>query len=417
MWEMPGPLSPDEQALIARISADHDRMVTEILAWSAQNSGSRNLAGLDAMASTLAAALAELGAAPRWCDPAAVDAIGADGRPRPLPHGRNLHLALHPEQPRRVMLVGHMDTVFPADHAFQHPRWLDDRTINGPGVADMKGGIAVMLAALRAFIASPLSASLGIDVVLNADEEVSSLGSAPLLAEVAGRCQIGLCFEPAQTPDGLLAGARKGSGNYSLIVTGRSAHAGRNPQDGRNALTAAAALALGLEALNGARPGLTVNPAKIEGGSANNVVPDNAVLRFNARVSEPDDAGWFEAELDALAARVAGEREVDVHRHGAFFRPPKPMDGRQLALFELARSCGRDLGMDIGWRPSGGVCDGNNLAAQGLAVIDTLGVRGGAIHSPQEYVLVDSLVERAQLAALILARIARGNGIALPDSP
>lgn len=411
---MAGPLSPDEQAMIARIATDHDRMVNEILAWSAINSASRNLAGLEAMAVALAPALAELGAAPLWREAAPVEAIGADGHLCPLPHGHNLHLSLYPDRPRRVMLVGHMDTVFPADHPFQRPRWLDARTINGPGVADMKGGIAVMLAALRALVASPLSAGLGIEVVLNADEEVSSLGSAPLLASVAARCQIGLCFEPAQTPDGLLAGARKGSGNYSFVVTGRSAHAGRNPQDGRNAITAAAALALGLEALHGARPGLTVNPARIEGGSANNVVPDHAVLRCNARVSEPGDAPWFEAKLNALAARIARERDVAVHRHGGFFRPPKPMDEHQLALFELARACGRDLGLEIGWRASGGVCDGNNLAAQGLAVIDTLGVRGGAIHSSDEYVLVDSLVERAQLAALLLARIARRNGPALP---
>lgn len=365
--------------------------------------------GLSHMADIFSAAFAPLGVMVRH--PATpVQAIDAHGRAAPLFHGDNLQLSLRPGLPRRVMLVGHMDTVFPPDHPFQTPRWLDATTLNGPGVADMKGGIAVMLAALTAFEASPFAASIGIDVILNADEEVSSRGSAALLAEVARTAQIGLCFEPAQTPDGLLAGARKGSGNFSLAVTGRSAHAGRNPEDGRNALLAAAEIALRLERLNGARPALTVNPARIDGGSANNVVPDNAVLRFNARVAEPDDQHAFVAALDDLIAAVANKRDVSVHLDGGFFRPPKPLDERQLGLFELARDCGRDLGLDIGWRSSGGVCDGNNLAAHGLAVIDTLGVRGGAIHSADEYLIVDSLVERAQLSALLLARIAAGNG-------
>jgi glutamate carboxypeptidase len=308
------------------------------------------------------------------------------------------------------MLVGHMDTVFPPDHPFQTCRWLPDGRLNGPGVADMKGGIAIMLAALIAFEASPFDQAIGIDVVLNADEEISSRGSAALLAQIARTAQIGLCFEPAQTPEGLLAGARKGSGNFSIGITGRAAHAGRNPKDGRNALLAAAELALGLETLVDGRPGLSVNPARIEGGSANNVVPDRAVLRFNVRVSEPDDQQWVLGEMERLTGRITAAREVSMVVDGGFFRPPKPLDARQSGLFELARSCGHDLGLDIGWASSGGVCDGNNLAAHGLAVIDTLGVRGGAIHSADEFLIVDSLVERAQLTALLLARLATGNG-------
>jgi glutamate carboxypeptidase len=404
----PPALSPDEQRLLAPLADRRDAIVATVLDWCAVNSGSRNLAGLEAMADRLAAAMARLGGTPTLHDPAPADAVDASGVLRPLPHGRNLHLSLRPDVERRVVLVGHMDTVFPADHPFQTCRWLDERTINGPGTADMKGGIAVMLAAVQAFEASPFAPLLGLDIVIVADEEVSSLGSAPLLARVAARCGIGLCYEPAMTPEGTLAGARKGSGNFSLIVTGRSAHAGRNPQDGRNALLAAAELALGLEAINGGRPGLTCNPARIDGGSANNVVPDGAVLRFNIRVREAQDQDWALKRIAALQARVETEREVKVALHGGFYRPPKPMTPRQTALFELARRCGHDLGLAIEWRESGGVCDGNNLAALGLSVIDTLGVRGGAIHSPDEYVLTDSLVERAQLSALLLARIARG---------
>jgi glutamate carboxypeptidase len=150
-----------------------------------------------------------------------------------------------------------------------------------------------------------------------------------------------------------------------------------------------------------------VNVARIEGGGPNNVVPDTAVLRVNMRPSTQAAEARATAALDAALAAVAAAHEVDAHRHGGFARPPKPLDANQLRLFELVRSVGAELGLGIGWRDAGGVCDGNNLAATGLAVVDTLGVRGGAIHSADEYLIVESLAERARLAALLLMRIAR----------
>jgi glutamate carboxypeptidase len=278
--------------------------------------------------------------------------------------------------------------------------------LGGPGVADMKSGIAVMLAALRAVEAAG-APKLGYEIVINSDEEVGSAGSAPLLAAAAREKQAALTYEPSALPDGTLAGARPGSGNFSILVEGRSAHAGRNPEEGRNALLAAADLALQLAALK--RPGLSVNPARIDGGGPNNVVPDTAVLRVNLRPRTPDDQARAEAELDAAIAAVAAKHDVTIHRHGGFGRPPKPLDPRAQKLFELVRRAGADLGQEIGWRDTGGVCDGNNIAACGVPVVDTMGARGGAIHSDQEYLLVGSLVERAQLSALTILRLAHGD--------
>ncbi|MDE2618723.1 MAG: M20/M25/M40 family metallo-hydrolase, partial [Sphingomonadales bacterium] len=237
-------------------------MTETVIALAEVNSGSRNLAGLAAVAERLAALFAPLGPV-TLRDPAPATEVTATGAREPLALGRNLHLSVRPEAPRRVLLTGHMDTVFPADEPFQTCRWLDAGTLNGPGVADMKGGLVVMQAALWAFTASPYAGSLGYEVVLNADEEIASPGSAALLAEAAGRVQAALTFEPA-LPDGTLAGARKGSGNFSAVVRGRAAHAGRNPADGRNALVAAAALAVELARL--ALPGVTCNPARLDGG-------------------------------------------------------------------------------------------------------------------------------------------------------
>jgi glutamate carboxypeptidase len=299
-----------------------------------------------------------------------------------------------------------MDTVYPLDHPFQSATWRDEDTLNAPGAADMKGGLAVMLHALLAFESTEAAQNVGYDVLINSDEETGSLSSAALIAELARGKAAALTYEPSALPDGTLAHARGGSGNYSVVVTGRSAHAGRNPQDGRNAIVAAATLALELKALEHAE--LTVNPAKIEGGSANNVVPDHAILRFNIRPKTREAAQAFEHALGALLRFVSADQDVALHLHGGVSRPPKPDDVRAQKLFDLVADTSAALGRRLGWQASGVVCDGNNIAACGVPVVDTMGVRGGAIHSPDEYLIVSSLAERAALSALVLHRLANG---------
>ncbi|HAF40534.1 MAG TPA: hypothetical protein DCG90_01985 [Sphingobium sp.] len=396
-------LTPAELRILDHAAAAP--MLAQVQDWAAVNSGSRNLDGLARMAAMLADAFARLPGTVRLVEPTPVDNVAPDGRVETIPHGRHLHVAVRADAPIRLLLTGHMDTVFPVDHAFQQQRWLEPGILNGPGVADMKGGIAVMLAALMAIETSDAVSRLGYDIVINSDEEVGSPSSAALLREVARGKVAALTYEPA-LPDGTLAGARAGSGNFSIIVTGRSAHAGRNPDEGRNALLAAADLALRLKAGSGA--GFSCNPAKIDGGGPNNVVPDHAVLRVNFRPSTPEDEIAARTLIDTMMTAIAHEHDVSLHLHGGFGRPPKPMDGKAERLFGLVRQCGADLGLAIGWRDTGGVCDGNNIAACGVPVVDTMGVRGGSIHSEAEYLLTDSLVERAQLSALTLWRIAQG---------
>ena len=399
-----GDLAASERQAIER--ALEAPMLDQVLQWSAVNSGSRNLAGLKQVAATLADAFSALPGELRLVDPAPVDAVDSAGKRVALDHGQNLHLKVRPEAPVQLLFTGHMDTVYPADHDFQATRWLDDGVLNGPGVADMKGGIAVMLAALQAVEANGAARGVGYEVIINSDEEVGSLGSAPLIAAAAKGKAAALTYEPSALPDGTLAGARPGSGNYSLIVRGRSAHAGRNPEDGRNALLAAADLALRLEALK--RDGLSVNPARIEGGGPSNVVPDLAVLRVNLRPRTPEIENEAARLITDAVAAVAADREVTIDMHGGFGRPPKPMTPDMERLFELVRKAGADLGQAIGWQPSGGVCDGNNIAACGVPVVDTMGVRGGKIHSVEEYLISESLGERAALSALTILRLAEG---------
>ena len=381
-------------------------MLDQVSTWAAINSGSRNLDGLSRMAGVLADAFGALPGELRLLDATSVDVMAPDGSLRPVQHGQNLHLKVRPSAPVQLLFTGHMDTVFGVDHPFQALTWREEGVIGGPGVADMKGGIAVMLAALKAIEGTDAAASFGYEIVINSDEEVGSPGSAALIAEAARRKKAAFTYEPAALPDGTLAGARPGSGNFSIHIRGRSAHAGRNPEDGRNAIVAAADLTLRLAKAKG--PNLSVNPAKIDGGGPNNVVPDHAILRFNMRPFTTEEQQRAQAAIDAAVAAVAAEHDVSIHVHGGFGRPPKPMDAKAEALFSLVQRCGVDLGQSFGWKPSGGVCDGNNIAACGIPVVDTMGVRGGAIHSSDEYLIVESLLERAQLSALTIFRLVTG---------
>jgi glutamate carboxypeptidase len=190
------------------------------------------------------------------------------------------------------------------------------------------------------------------------------------------------------------------------VVHGRSAHAGRNPYEGRNALVAAADLALRLAAARS--EGLSVNPARIDGGGPNNVVPDLAILRINFRPGDSAAIARADAALSAAVAEVAREHDVRIERHGSFNRPPKPLDSGAERLFALVKSAGADLGLPIAWKATGGVCDGNNIAACGVPVVDTMGARGGAIHSSEEYLIPESLPERAALSAVTILRLAGG---------
>ena len=402
-------LSGPAQSLIA---AETPRLLELWPRWCAQNSGSGNLPGLAAMADLVAEEMAALG--PVEClDPASVEEIGPDGAARPRASGGLLRLEVNPDADRKVLLTGHLDTVFPPEHPFQTPQ-IEDGRLHGPGAADMKGGLLVLLLGLRAALAGPFGKALGAEVLLNSDEETGSLASAAHLRDAAERADLGLAFEPALNPEGTMAAARKGSGNFTVLAEGRAAHAGRNPEMGRNAVVALARVLVEVAALSGAREGLTATPAVVSGGTALNQVPDKALARINFRARLPGDAEWAEARLRAIAARIGTKTGVALAVHGGFHRPPKPRTPALEILMTALKECAGALGVPISWQDTGGVCDGNTLAATGLPVVDTLGVRGAHIHSAEEFAVLESLPERARLLALFLERVAAG---AIPVPP
>ncbi|MCU0881184.1 MAG: hydrolase, partial [Hyphomonadaceae bacterium] len=355
-----------------------DRIETELSVWRRWldhwcniNTGSRNVAGLSVFLPLLEQAFAVLPCTMSRIplEPEAV--IGPDGVEGFLPGVEALHVQVRPAAPVQIAMTGHYDTVFPAGSTFQTVRTLEPGMVNGPGVADMKGGILVMLEALKAFEAHPAATRVGYQILLSPDEEVGSLGSAPVLARIGAECDLGMTYEPALA-DGSMAGARKGSGNFSLVIHGRAAHVGRAHNDGRSAIAAAAQFVSRIEALNGQRDGVTVNTGRIDGGGPNNVVPDLAIVRFNIRAPDAEAKAWADAALDAAIATVAGADGLHVHLHGGWARPPKPRTPGLQRLFDDVTALGATLGLSIRFKDTGGVCEGNNLAASGCPNIDTL---------------------------------------------
>ncbi|MBY0354213.1 MAG: hydrolase [Rickettsiales bacterium] len=396
------------QPYLDAIVAQEQHLIHLTQSWSAINSGSYHLDGLARMRQALEDNFLWLQAdSVERLDLPPMKNVDANGVVQEVALGQALRYRKRSNAPLQIFLGGHYDTVFAADHPFQVPRFVDGRTLNGPGAADLKGGLVVMLKALEALEASPWKEALGWEILLNPDEEIGSVGSAPLLREAASRNHLGLVYEPALA-DGTLAGERKGSGNFHLVVTGRAAHAGREHAAGRNAVVLAAELTVALSRLTSAMEGITVNPARIEGGAALNVVPDTAIVRFNVRVANQQEQQFVEQELHTLMSKAGAREGYSVALHGGFGRPPKSMTPAWQQMQKAVEECGKMLGQSVQWQATGGCCDGNNLAAHGLPNIDTLGVRGGNIHSDREFVLLDSLVERAQLSALLLMRMATG---------
>lgn len=389
------------------IDTQYQAMVELLLNWSAINSGSHHLAGLNHMRQALITTFGTLGGTLEEITLEPMPMVDSSGELVEIPLGKALRISKRPQARHQVLLGGHMDTVFAADHPFQKTTWRDANTLNGPGVADLKGGLVIMLKALEALERSPYAAAIGWEVLINPDEEIGSPGSAPLLAASAQRHQFGLIFEPALA-DGTLAGARKGSGNFTAVVHGRAAHAGREHPLGRNAIVALAEFIGAIAALTGQQPGITVNPGKIEGGGPVNIVPELAICRFNIRVATPEEQAWVKQRLGAICQDIDSREGISLTLHGGFGRPPKVLDARTVNLFRMIAACGAELGIPIQWRATGGCCDGNNLAAAGLPNVDTLGVRGGHIHSSDEFVLLDSLTERARLTALLLMKLGSG---------
>lgn len=305
---------------------------------------------------------------------------------------------------REILIAGHLDTVHDPRGGFRELTISSDgRTATGPGCVDMKGGLVVAMAALEAL--HEVEHALAWTLVLNSDEETGSYGSAKTIREVATRVAkrggLGIALEPAAAEGGLVV-ERAGSAQFMIEVRGRASHVGRDFASGVSAVTELAALVLAITKMGRPENGLIVNIGPLQGNEATNVVPDLARAWGNVRFTTPADAEAFETRLKGLeGVRDSG---ASVTARMNIGRPAKPLTPEVEGFARMCVDAAGDLGQPLPLAKTGGVCDGNLMQAAGLPTLDTLGVRGGRLHTPQEWIDLSSLVERCQLLAVVLMR-------------
>lgn len=403
------------KALTHTLSARQKTMLKQLKTLCLIHSGSHQLQGLAHMHETLKQLFSPLVDETETHALPPVPTIELSGKETHNPVGALLFFRKRPHLKRRVLLSGHMDTVFGQHHYDTKLITSTKGRLKGPGVSDMKGGLIVILHALLAFEETPFAETLGWDIVISADEELGSPASRVFIESIRSRYQAALVYEPAVTPEGGFAKNRKGSGKFTLVATGKTAHAGRAFKKGRNAIPYLAEALLAINALNNNNRNITFNIGEIAGGEALNIVPDTAVAKIDVRVSLPEDEAWVTDAFNTILKQLKREG-YHLKLHGKFGRPVKRVNPESEALFKRLQHVGTMQGLNFDWQDTGGCSDGNNLTHPGVAVLDTLGVRGGAIHSSDEFIIIDSLVERASLSAILLVDLARGGLEALRKS-
>jgi glutamate carboxypeptidase len=347
--------------------------------------------------------------------------LGADIEIRPDPAGRFGDTVIARFTGRagapRVLLIGHMDTVFDPGTVAERPFRIDDGTAHGPGVTDMKSGLLAGLYALKALIGENGGLPFErVTFVANPDEEVGSPTSTTHIRELAADADVALVLECARA-NGDIVSARKGILDTRITVHGRAAHAGVEPEKGRSAILEAARIVEDLHALNGRWPGVTVNVGKIAGGTRPNVVAERCELEVDVRAATAEGLDEAEAAIREIAAATeVPDTTTDLHVMVGW-RPMEKL-ARSGRLVEHAQAVARGLGFEVRDTATGGASDANTTSGMGIPSLDGLGPIGGNDHAPAEYLEVDSIVPRTTMLAGLLLAIARDPEIlAWRDTP
>lgn len=405
------PLSETEQRVCAHISARAGELLEDLCLHVSLPTGGRNTAALDTARNLLTGRAAVLGATCQL----------VPGQARPtwlygeLPDQPPLPAAVcrRPDSGRELLIAGHLDTVHDPHGTFKELSISrDGKTATGPGCVDMKGGLVIALAALESLHACGVDCAW--TLLLNSDEETGSYHSFHAILNEASRVHsaggVGIALEPA-APGGALVVERSGSAQFRFEAIGRAAHVGRDFAAGVNAVERLCHAIIAAQQLSSPATGLIVNIGPIRGGTATNVVPDIAHAWGNVRFSTHETAVQAERALADIASRVSsgaapgtpGSVTVTMN----IGRPAKPLTTGTQRLAELALGAATDLQQPLPFAKTAGVCDGNIMQHAGLPTIDTLGVRGGGLHTPDEWIELDSLVERCQLLATFMIRASR----------
>jgi glutamate carboxypeptidase len=385
------PSQPAFSDLLPRVTESLPGYVKDLEQLVNIDCGSYTPDGVNRVADLVAARLTAIGASVERRN----GGTAPDGRPV-----GDLLIGRHAGTGPRVLLIGHMDTVFDPGTVAARPFQVDGSRALGPGVSDMKGGLLAGLVALTVLDAADHRPTF--TFVANPDEEIGSPFSGPVIRELAADHDVALVLECARA-NGDIVSARKGIADLVVTVHGRAAHAGVEPQKGRSAILAAAGLVEGLHALNGRWPTVTCNVGVIAGGTRPNVVAATCRLEVDLRAA---NAGEFEAATAAMTEllRTTSVPDTSAVSEVSASHPPMEKSPATARLVDLAVGMADELGFELRDAATGGASDANTTAAAGVPTLDGLGPIGGDDHAPAEWLDLASVVPRTTLLAGLIAR-------------
>lgn len=402
-------LDNQEQALVQWLDTQEAAMLALLEQITNINSGSLNKPGIAAIASVLSAELRQLGFSVSALPGGIVSMPSCPGNEYVVDLADHL-LASRSGSGTRLLLMGHLDTVFPLESPFQTFTRTGD-TMYGPGVSDMKGGLVIMLFALKALAETGELDGKSLSILLNSDEEMGSLSSRKYVEEQSLLHDYGLVYESSGSND--LVRTRKGLGQARFVVRGVAAHAGAAHERGRSAIKELAYKIVEIEKLTDYESGVTVNVGVISGGEARNTIAPCAEALVDLRYPEPqqgvDAIAAFESIFASVLSYPVDSGELTTESWVSLHRPPKIPTEQSDYLLEKTIAIGRLLGQQLGVTDSGGGTDGSLSQAVGLPTLDSLGSDGGGAHSESELARVSSLVERAKLSAILIRRLSAQN--------
>jgi glutamate carboxypeptidase len=306
------------------------------------------------------------------------------------------------EKDGQILALGHLDTVWPVGTLASMPFREQDGRLWGPGIFDMKAGIAFLIFAARALRDLDLPVRRRLVLQLNSDEETGSESSRPFTEEEARRSAAVLVLEPATGLDGKLKTARKGVGDYRVTVRGKAAHAGLDFSTGASAIVELARQVEAIAKFTDLERGITVNPGVISGGSRTNVVAAEAHVDVDLRILRLRDAAMVDRKFRRLRTF---DRRCSIEVAGGLNRPPLERSAGGARLFRAARRLSREIGLELEESLSGGGSDGNFTAGAGVPTLDGLGAVGEGAHAPHESILADRIADRAALIAGLIRTV------------
>lgn len=303
----------------------------------------------------------------------------------------------------KIMTVSHMDTVFKEGTVLKRPFSIQEGRAYGPGVIDMKGSHVALLFAIKALQEAGQNGFKNVEILLTSDEEIGSYTSRELIETRTEGKKYALITEPARQ-DGSFVTARRGAGEYTLKVTGKAAHSGIQPQAGSSAIEELAQKVIKLHQLSNHAEGISINVGVIEGGTTVNTVAPSAVAHVDVRIDKIEQAALIESKIQEVCA-IPDVKGTSIELLGGLERPPMVKNEQTIALFKVFQEVGQSLGLTIKDTATGGGSDASFTSSKGVATIDGIGPIGGGAHSEEEYLEIDSLVERTELLAKTIQRL------------